>query len=55
LSSLKSLHEEIQHREDVDKNSFSILSMGMSGDYELAISEGSNLIRVGSLLFGARA
>ena len=55
FSSLKLLHEEIRSRVDVDKNSFSILSMGMSGDYELAISEGSNLIRVGSLLFGARA
>ena len=54
FSSLKSLHEEIRSRVDVDKNSFSILSMGMSGDYELAISEGSNLIRVGSMLFGAR-
>ncbi len=55
FSSLKLLHEEIRSRVDVDKNSFSVLSMGMSGDYELAISEGSNLIRVGSLLFGARA
>ncbi len=32
----------------------SILSMGMSGDYELAIQEGSNMVRIGSLLFGAR-
>jgi hypothetical protein len=30
------------------------LSMGMSGDFEWAIEEGSNLIRVGSVLFGAR-
>ncbi len=30
------------------------LSMGMSEDFELAISEGANLVRVGSLLFGAR-
>ncbi len=30
------------------------LSMGMSGDYKLAIEQGSNMIRVGSLLFGAR-
>ncbi|UII27263.1 YggS family pyridoxal phosphate-dependent enzyme [Fulvivirga maritima] len=30
------------------------LSMGMSGDYELAIEEGSTLIRVGSAIFGAR-
>ncbi len=33
---------------------FSHLSMGMSGDYELAMQEGSNMVRVGSLLFGAR-
>ena len=34
--------------------SIEILSMGMSADYELAIECGSNMIRVGSLLFGAR-
>jgi pyridoxal phosphate enzyme (YggS family) len=33
---------------------FDILSMGMSSDYALAISKGSNMIRIGSLLFGAR-
>lgn len=31
-----------------------ILSMGMSSDYPLAIEQGSNLVRIGSLLFGAR-
>jgi pyridoxal phosphate enzyme (YggS family) len=31
-----------------------ILSMGMSSDYNLAISLGSNMVRIGSLLFGAR-
>lgn len=31
-----------------------ILSMGMSGDYEAAIAEGSNIVRVGSAIFGAR-
>ena len=31
-----------------------ILSMGMSGDYESAILEGSNIVRVGSAIFGAR-
>jgi uncharacterized pyridoxal phosphate-containing UPF0001 family protein len=30
---------------------FSILSMGMSGDYAIALEEGSTMIRVGSLLF----
>ena len=31
-----------------------ILSMGMSGDYNIAIEEGSNMIRVGSKIFGER-
>jgi len=31
------------------------LSMGMSGDYALAIEEGSNMVRIGSLIFGERA
>jgi pyridoxal phosphate enzyme (YggS family) len=30
------------------------LSMGMSGDYKIAIEEGSTMVRIGSLLFGAR-
>ncbi|MFP5041768.1 YggS family pyridoxal phosphate-dependent enzyme [Parasediminibacterium sp. JCM 36343] len=32
----------------------SILSMGMSSDYKIAIEEGSNMVRIGSLLFGSR-
>lgn len=32
----------------------STISMGMSGDYKLAIAVGSNMVRIGSLLFGAR-
>jgi len=31
-----------------------ILSTGMSGDYETAVKHGSNLIRIGSALFGQR-
>ncbi|HEX5653958.1 MAG TPA: YggS family pyridoxal phosphate-dependent enzyme [Chitinophagaceae bacterium] len=33
---------------------FTILSMGMSSDYKVAVEEGSNLVRIGSLLFGER-
>ena len=33
---------------------FTILSMGMSGDYEIALEQGSNMVRIGSLLFGER-
>jgi uncharacterized pyridoxal phosphate-containing UPF0001 family protein len=32
----------------------SILSMGMSGDFELAIEEGSTMVRIGSAIFGPR-
>ena len=35
-------------------NEFDVLSMGMSGDYSIAIEEGSNMIRVGSKIFGER-
>ncbi len=33
---------------------FSELSMGMSGDYQLAVEEGSTMVRVGSAIFGSR-
>lgn len=37
-----------------DRDSFRILSMGMSGDYKIALECGSNMIRVGSSIFGER-
>ncbi|NCG04466.1 MAG: YggS family pyridoxal phosphate-dependent enzyme [Bacteroidetes bacterium] len=36
------------------QKSLSVLSMGMSNDYPIAIASGSNMIRVGSLIFGQR-
>jgi pyridoxal phosphate enzyme (YggS family) len=33
---------------------FNVISMGMSGDYEIAIEEGTTMIRIGSLIFGER-
>ena len=38
----------------IEYPSLSVLSMGMSGDYELAIENGSTMVRVGSAIFGAR-
>ena len=35
-------------------NQFSILSMGMSSDFAIAIDEGSTMVRIGSLIFGER-
>jgi pyridoxal phosphate enzyme (YggS family) len=38
----------------IDHLKMETLSMGMSGDYKMAISCGSNMIRIGSMLFGER-
>lgn len=38
----------------IDNINMDVLSMGMSGDYESAILEGANLVRIGSAIFGAR-
>ncbi len=50
---LKSLFEQFKQKM-FNNTSFTTLSMGMSGDYQQAINCGSNLVRIGSLLFGAR-
>ncbi|MDE7406582.1 MAG: YggS family pyridoxal phosphate-dependent enzyme [Clostridiales bacterium] len=47
---LRDLYETLAR----DKTNFDILSVGMSGDYERAIYFGSNMVRIGSALFGAR-
>lgn len=39
---------------NIDNVSMSVLSMGMTGDYEVAIEEGATLIRVGTGIFGTR-
>jgi PLP dependent protein len=51
---LKGLFEEVKGK-NFAGTSFSILSMGMSGDFETAIEEGSTLVRIGTALFGARS
>ncbi len=38
----------------IQNSEFRILSMGMSGDYKLAIENGSNMVRIGSAIFGER-
>lgn len=51
---LKSFFEQMKHKTLPANVSLTELSMGMSGDYQIAIEEGSTLIRVGSSIFGAR-
>ncbi|MEA1877952.1 MAG: YggS family pyridoxal phosphate-dependent enzyme [Bacteroidota bacterium] len=52
---LKELFNELKSVSMAGNKDFIELSMGMSGDYPLAIEEGSTLIRIGTLLFGSRA
>jgi len=51
---LKSLFEEMKEKFFYHDDNFKELSMGMSGDYKIAIEEGSTMVRIGSLLFGSR-
>lgn len=44
-----------QLRELNERLGFSELSMGMSGDYEVAISEGATMVRIGRAIFGSRS
>lgn len=51
---LKNSFETLKSEFFNDKNDFTEISMGMSGDYQLAIEGGSTMVRVGSSIFGAR-
>jgi pyridoxal phosphate enzyme (YggS family) len=48
------LLHELFKQSQIKNPTSTILSMGMSGDYTIAIEEGSTMVRIGSLLFGAR-
>ena len=50
----KRVFELVKARELSSLGKFDTLSMGMSGDFELAMECGSNMVRVGSLIFGPR-
>ena len=49
----KKMEKLFKEMKTIDSN-FKILSIGMSDDYQLAINNGSNMIRVGSKIFGQR-
>ena len=51
FSKLRSLKDQINA--DYNKG-LKELSMGMSGDYDIAIEEGSTMVRLGTVLFGSR-
>ena len=51
---LKKMFDTLKSDHFPNNEDFSVLSMGMSADHAMAIEEGSNMVRIGSLLFGAR-
>ncbi len=50
---MKKLFVDISTK-NIDNSSMDILSMGMSDDFDIAVSEGANLVRLGTALFGKR-
>ena len=54
FASLKKLFEKLRNGFFSGHEEFRWLSMGMSGDYHIAIEEGSNMVRIGTALFGER-
>lgn len=51
---LKSVFDRLSQTQKTDNYEMKILSMGMSGDYQLAIECGSTMVRIGSSIFGTR-
>ena len=51
---LKELFDTYKQKYFADSADFNTISAGMSGDYELAIQAGSNMVRIGSSIFGER-
>ncbi len=54
FDSLKKLHLKLKNTFFATDNSFNEISMGMSGDYKIAIANGSTMVRIGSSIFGER-
>lgn len=54
FATLRMYRDALKAKYFADKPEFKEISMGMSGDYEIALEEGSTLVRVGSSIFGAR-
>lgn len=51
---LQDIFKQLKRKYFPEENSFKELSMGMSGDYQIAIEEGSTMVRIGSSIFGER-
>ena len=51
---LNDLYLSIKNNKELGLRGFDVLSMGMSGDWKLAVEEGSNMVRIGTAIFGER-
>jgi hypothetical protein len=51
---LKKCFQSLKNSYFSSNQCFNEISMGMSGDYEIAVQEGSTMVRIGSLIFGER-
>ena len=51
---LNHIFNQLKNNYFENNHAFREISMGMSGDYSIAIEEGSTMVRIGSLLFGSR-
>lgn len=54
FKTLKNIFDTLKKRYFQDDVAFAEISMGMSGDYKIAIEEGSTMVRIGSAIFGNR-
>jgi pyridoxal phosphate enzyme (YggS family) len=54
FAGLKNLFDELKSTIFSGAEQFKEISMGMSGDYKIALDQGSTLVRIGSMLFGER-
>jgi hypothetical protein len=54
FGNLKNIFEKIRQQYQGENIDFQEISMGMSGDYSLAIEQGSTMVRIGSKIFGSR-
>jgi len=51
---LKGIFDSLKNNHFHTNKNFNVISMGMSDDYQVAIEEGSTMVRIGSKIFGER-
>ena len=54
FAEIYSLYKTIGNNESLGLRGFDIVSMGMSGDWKIAVEEGSDMVRIGTRIFGSR-